>query len=76
MTAQRRSQKIVDPTVSDQAGRMMEVDPKGSINVSRKEEIRRKAYELYEKRGKGDGHDLEDWISAESEMQKKSEGAA
>lgn len=27
--------------------------------------IAKKAYELYEKRGGGHGHDLEDWIEAE-----------
>jgi len=32
------------------------------------EEIRRRAYELYEQRGKDDGHDLEDWLRAESEV--------
>jgi hypothetical protein len=32
------------------------------------EEIRRRAYELYEARGRGDGHDLEDWLQAEAEI--------
>jgi hypothetical protein len=32
------------------------------------EQIRRRAYELYEQRGRGDGHDLEDWLQAESEV--------
>jgi len=30
--------------------------------------IRRRAYELFEKRGKEAGHDLDDWILAESEV--------
>jgi len=29
------------------------------------EEIRPRAYELYEARSRGDGHDLEDWLEAE-----------
>ena len=29
--------------------------------------IERRAYELYELRGKEDGHDLEDWLQAETE---------
>ena len=31
------------------------------------EEIRRRAYELYEQRGRTDGHDAEDWLHAEAE---------
>ena len=32
------------------------------------EEIRRRAYEFYETRGREDGHDLEDWLRAEAEV--------
>jgi hypothetical protein len=32
------------------------------------EQVRRHAYELYEARGKEDGHDVEDWLRAESEL--------
>ena len=32
------------------------------------EQIRRRAYELYEARSRGDGHDLEDWLEAEAEI--------
>jgi hypothetical protein len=32
------------------------------------EQIRRRAYELYEQRGRNDGHELDDWLQAESEM--------
>jgi hypothetical protein len=31
-------------------------------------EIRRRAYKLYEQRGRADGHALEDWLQAEAEM--------
>lgn len=30
--------------------------------------IRKRAYELYEFRGKEEGHDLDDWLQAESEL--------
>ena len=33
-----------------------------------REAVRRRAYELYELRGKENGHDLEDWLQAESEL--------
>ncbi len=31
------------------------------------EKIRRRAYDLYEQRGRNDGHELDDWLRAESE---------
>ena len=37
-----------------------------TTNVS--EQIARRAYELYETRGREDGHDLEDWLHAETEL--------
>jgi hypothetical protein len=32
------------------------------------EQIRRRAYELYEERGREDGRDLDDWLRAEAEI--------
>lgn len=32
------------------------------------ERIRLRAYELYERRGRGDGHALDDWLQAEAEL--------
>jgi hypothetical protein len=32
------------------------------------EEIRHRAYEIYEERGREDGHDLDDWLRAEAEV--------
>ena len=32
------------------------------------EELRRRAYKLYELRGRENGHDLEDWLQAELEL--------
>jgi len=32
------------------------------------EEIRRRAYELYENRGCENGHDIDDWLRAEAEV--------
>jgi len=33
-----------------------------------REQIARRAYELYEARGREDGHDLDDWLRAEAEI--------
>jgi hypothetical protein len=44
-------------------GKIAEVEQKQCCG--REEQIQRKAYELYEKRGCRSGHDLEDWLEAE-----------
>jgi len=36
--------------------------------VEFQEQVRCRAYEIYEQRGRGDGHELDDWLQAESEM--------
>ena len=35
------------------------------------EQIRQRAYELYEERGGEDGYDLDDWLRAEEELTQK-----
>ena len=57
-----------DPVLPDQAGRLMAVDPLGT-NAPQEEIIRRKAYEIYEQRGREDGNDLQHWLQAERELQ-------
>jgi hypothetical protein len=34
-------------------------------------QIRQRAYELYEARGRKDGHEVEDWLRAEEEITEK-----
>jgi hypothetical protein len=38
------------------------------IPINQQEEIRRRAYEIYEERGSGDGSEVEDWLQAETEV--------
>jgi Protein of unknown function (DUF2934) len=40
----------------------------GHTKVELAAEIRRRAYELFERRGRVDGHALEDWANAEAEV--------
>ncbi len=41
------------------------------------EKIRRRAYDLYEQRGRRDGHEIDDWLQAEAEVTgKKSKTSA
>ena len=35
--------------------------------------IRIRAYELYEQRNRGFGHDVEDWLDAEADLRRKAE---
>ena len=35
------------------------------------DQVRARAYELYDLRGREDGHDLEDWLLAESQLIQK-----
>jgi hypothetical protein len=45
--------------------------------VDIQDQIRRRAFELYELRGREEGHDLDDWLQAESEfVQQKTKAAA
>lgn len=38
------------------------------LSQTQVEKIRERAYELYEARGREDGHEVEDWLQAESEF--------
>jgi len=40
---------------------------------NREEQIRTRAYELYEARNRGEGHDVEDWLEAEAEITGRTE---
>jgi hypothetical protein len=40
----------------------------GDSAVDLEEQIRRRAYELYERRGREAGHEVEDWLQAEAEL--------
>lgn len=38
------------------------------IPSNQQEQIRLRAFEIYQQRGKGDGYEMEDWLQAESEV--------
>jgi hypothetical protein len=42
--------------------------PASAANSDLQEQIRTRAYELYEKRGEEEGNDVEDWLTAEIEI--------
>lgn len=48
-----------------------EQDSSGMVDqasLELEERIRGRAYELYEEHGRTDGHDMDDWLRAESEI--------
>ena len=47
------------------------------LNSSELEErIRVRAYEIYEQRGRDEGHDIDDWVQAEAELTGKTKTIA
>jgi Protein of unknown function (DUF2934) len=40
----------------------------GESAIDLEERIRHRAYQLYERRGREDGHEVEDWLQAEAEL--------
>jgi hypothetical protein len=61
--------KVVDPVLPDQGGRLMASDP-GHVIPTSEEDVRRHAYAKFEQRGREDGRALDDWLAAESEIVK------
>jgi DUF2934 family protein len=54
--------------MSDDPGRKQATRATESRSTNSEEQIRQRAYELYEARGREDGHDFEDWQQAETEI--------
>ena len=43
-------------------------DPSVEFMTARQEQIRQRAFELYVEHGRENGHELDDWLQAESEV--------
>jgi Protein of unknown function (DUF2934) len=57
--------------------RLMTTEQTTGSTSDLQEQIRRRAYELYEERGRDNGHDLADWLRGESEVtQRRSKAMA
>jgi hypothetical protein len=54
-----------DPTAADAVATR---SPNGSATTDVRAHIAALAYELYEQRGRWDGHDVEDWLVAEQRV--------
>jgi len=47
-----------------------------TVLIPIEQQIQQRAYELYEQRGRTDGHDLDDWLQAECEIRGTQANAA
>lgn len=47
---------------------------KKSVSGQDQNQVARVAYELYEQRGRADGHDLDDWLKAEAIVRQRKPG--
>ena len=56
---------------STRTGLAEPINPAGSLQ----QEIERVAYDLYEQRGRIDGHDWEDWLEAERIIRQREEAS-
>lgn len=68
MSSNNPKQEKVDPVLPDQGGRMTSLDPAHPRALISEEAVRLRAYELYEQKGRTDGHDLEGWLQAEAQV--------
>lgn len=60
-------------TSKAEAGEALD-DQTVGINEPPREEIERRAYELYLARGEAHGHDQDDWLEAERELREEAQG--
>jgi len=66
----RKSRLILDPLISKKTGLKLQPskDDGNDEQSDLREMIARRAYEIYEERGRCDGDDLNDWLRAEAEV--------
>ena len=65
-----KSRLILDPIISKDPGLKLQSSKACRNDCERdlRDLIARRAYEIYEERGRGDGEDLNDWLRAEAEV--------
>jgi DUF2934 family protein len=67
-TRRRKSDSQQQSTADD----LRHQDRRDDFQASNNDAIARRAYELYESRGREDGQDQEDWFQAEREVRRRS----
>lgn len=64
------------PKPSTLAPKLAAKSDKPTVLIPIEQQIQQRAYELYEQRGRTEGHDLDDWLQAEYEIKGKQANAA
>jgi len=67
MSSKPKRNGITEPQATSTQAETGEVS---AGNLSRDEEIRRRAYEIYLERGEQPGRETEDWLQAERELER------
>jgi hypothetical protein len=71
-TPEESSKSAVKVTPESRKMEVVKSDPrKNLVPINLDDEIRRRAYELYQQRGPGSGSDAEDWLTAEREVRQR-----
>jgi hypothetical protein len=63
-----------EPVIAPEPRKKLEVvktEPRRVVPINVEEEIRRRAYELYQQRGSKPGSEREDWLAAEREVRQR-----
>ena len=53
---------------ADQVGPVLSHDNGVTVSTPERDQVERRAFELYCARGRRHGHDMDDWLSAEREL--------
>jgi hypothetical protein len=61
--------------MSKNPNRKAEMTISDDLSQEQLEKIQQRAYELYEARGREEGHDIDDWLQAEDEVVGKARSA-
>ena len=69
MTFEHKETNMIDSTEATQPERAVE-EGEVLLRSTRDEEIGNRAYEIYLRRGRQPGYELEDWLQAERELTK------
>jgi Protein of unknown function (DUF2934) len=69
-TAPTKSEAKVTPEPRKKL-EVVKADPRRVVPINVEEEIRRRAYELYQQRGAKPGSEREDWLAAEREVKQR-----
>ncbi len=63
-----RTKKTTNGKPAAETASVQPKPPVAAADIDRYEQIRRRAYELYERRGRQHGYHEQDWFQAESEL--------